>query len=47
MNFDLRNLREAKLEIELKCRVVWSSVAILVHESEAKLNDLQEINVAA
>lgn len=39
--------RETKLEIELPCRVVGRCVAVLVHECETELDDLEEIYVAA
>jgi hypothetical protein len=39
--------RKTEFEIELKSRQVWGRVAVLIHESESELNDLQQIDVAA
>lgn len=43
----LHDSRETELEVELPCRELGRRIAILVHESETELNDLQKINIAA
>lgn len=42
-----KHLRETKLEIKLPCREVRRRVAIFIHECEAELDNLQQIDIAA
>lgn len=40
------HLREVEFEVELPRRRAWRVSAVLVHERESELDDLQEVHVA-
>ena len=44
-SISFHDLREIKLEVELPCRALGWRVAMLVHEGDADLDDLEQVHI--